>query len=51
MNVRSTGGKSVQEGVLGEVGLKICPKVYRCLKMNTMAAIDGVDTILKENLR
>ena len=45
---RSTGGRRVEEGVLGEVGyagLKVCHQVYHCFEMDTMAAIHGDDNI------
>ena len=45
---RSTGGRRVEEGVLGEVGyagLKVCHQVYHCLEMDSMAAIHGDDNI------
>ena len=47
-DVRSIGGRRVEGGVLGEVGyagLKVCPQVYHCLEMDTMAAIHGDDII------
>ena len=43
---RSTGGRRVEEGVLGEVGyagLKVCHQVYHCLETDMMAAIHGDD--------
>ena len=43
---RSTGGRRVEDGVLGEVGyagLKVCHQVYHCLETDTMAAIHGDD--------
>ena len=45
---RSTSGRRVEEGVLGEVGyagLKVCHQVYHCLEMDTMAVIHGDDII------
>ena len=47
-DVRSICGRRVEEGVLGEVGyagLKVCPQVFHCLEMDTMAAIHGDDII------
>ena len=61
---RSTGGRRVEEGVLGEIGyagLKVCHQVYHCLETDTMAAhgddvtvegepekLDRLDEILKQ---
>ena len=43
---RSTGGRRVEERVLGEAGyagLKVCHQVYHCLETDSMAAIQGHD--------
>ena len=43
---RSTGGRRVEEGVLGEVGyaeLKVCHQVYHYLETDMMAAIHSDD--------
>ena len=43
---RSTDGRRVEEGVLGEVGyagLKVCHQVFHCFETDTMAAIRGDD--------
>ena len=43
---RSTGGRHVEGGVLGEIGsaeLRVCHQVYHCLETDTMAAIHGDD--------
>ena len=47
-DARSTGGRRVEGGVLGEVGyagLKVCHQIYHCFEMDTMAAIHGDDII------
>ena len=47
---RSTGGRRVEEGVLGEVGyagLTLCHQVCHCRETDTMAAIHG-DNITAE---
>ena len=47
-DVRSTGGRRVGEGVLGEVGhagLNVCHQGCDCLETDTMAAIHGDDII------
>ena len=47
---RSTSGRRVEEGVLGEVGyagLKACHQEHYCLEMETMATIHG-DNIIAE---
>ena len=51
---RSTSGRRVEEGILGEVGyagLKVCHQENHCIEMDTVAAITATTSSLKENPR